>query len=157
MSGRTSKKSGMSLQRQIAARLRSGLLISDSDFTLLQSLRLRDGNYQSRWRRKHRAQVLIRHAKRRSTAKGLPFDLDRHVREIQARIDAGRCEMTGMPFDLLVPRARTSPSLHRVHPNKGYVYENVRVICFGMNAALGNWGEEALLQMVRWWERQRAT
>lgn len=42
-----------------------------------------------------------------------------------------------------------TPSLDRIKPELGYIKSNVRLICFGLNAALGNWGEEIFLLFAR--------
>lgn len=41
------------------------------------------------------------------------------------------------------------PSIDRVIPNLGYVYSNIRIVCFGMNAALGDWGEDKFKRLVK--------
>lgn len=54
---------------------------------------------------------------------------------------AGYCEMSGLPLKMEAGRRNwNSPSIHRVVPQQGYVIGNVRIICFGLNAALGEWG-----------------
>lgn len=95
-----------------------------------------------------RAQALISHARLRARRRGLPFDLDQHTDELQRRIDAGKCELTGLPFNLEGGRTWDSPSIDRIGPAKGYVLTNVRIILHAMNNALGDWGEGVLLRMV---------
>ncbi len=95
-----------------------------------------------------RAQCLVSYARKRARDHGHAFDLDSHVSNLQARIDAGKCELTGIPFTLNSGRRWDSPSLDRIKPEDGYVIENMRVILHGMNAALGNWGEYTLMNMV---------
>ena len=113
----------------------------------------RDHLRQREQRRKmeKRAQCAIAHARIRARRRGLPFDLDQHADEIQARIDAGRCEMTGLPFNLHGGRTWDSPSIDRIVPAEGYVIGNIRVILHAMNAALGDWGESVLRQVVEAW------
>ena len=75
----------------------------------------------------------------------------------------GRCAITGIPFDFstknifsstLRKRSSTSKrrpwvaSLDRVDPFKGYRPDNVRLICFAVNAAMNLWGENALYKIV---------
>lgn len=108
----------------------------------------KDREYQVRYRRKHRAKDLIRHAKERATKRRLPFDLSAHAWEIQQRIDAGLCELTGLPLNLNGGRTWDSPSLDRIVPAKGYTYENVRVVCHAANSALGDWGENKLIALA---------
>lgn len=59
--------------------------------------------------------------------------------------------MTELPLKVEGGRTWDSPSLDRVEPSKGYVYSNIRIISFGMNSALNNWGEETLEVMVTAW------
>lgn len=102
-----------------------------------------------------RAQGLIAHARIRAKRLGIPYALDDQVESIQAIIDIGVCEMTALRFDLTPGQRRhLSPSLDRKIPALGYVPGNVRVICYGMNAALGNWGEAALIEMMDAWRKK---
>jgi len=113
--------------------------------------------YQLKHYAKNRAALLVRGAKRRADKNSLPFDLYPHVKEIQCRIDAGKCELSGIALDLYAPaRAYNCPSLDRIIPAKGYLYSNVRVVCQAMNCALGSWGEAALEQVVRAWLARKA-
>jgi len=107
-------------------------------------------------RRRKRAQTLVTCARVRARRLGVPFSLGADVAELQRRIDKGFCELTGLPFDLDGVRCWASPSLDRIEPKLGYVLSNVRIVCWGMNLALSNWGEETLLMMVRAWLYQRS-
>lgn len=98
-----------------------------------------------------RAQCLINAARTRSRVKGLVFALDGFESALQARIDAGRCELSGVLFDPSPGRKANSPSLDRIEPAAGYVPGNVRVICHALNAALGDWGEDALAPIMAGW------
>ena len=100
-----------------------------------------------------RARALISGARLRSHKKGLPFDLDEHVDEIDWAFDIGRCQLTGVPFDFSSGRTWRSPSLDRIVPELGYIHGNVRVVCWGANSALGEWGLTAFKEMVCSWAR----
>lgn len=65
-------------------------------------------------------------------------------------IDAGHCEVTGARFEFGTHGPRT-PTLDRIKPALGYVSGNVRVVCFAINAGMGNWGEDALFEIVKEW------
>ena len=93
---------------------------------------------------KRRGLLMVRGARTRAKQSGLEFDLDQHKHEIQKRVDAGYCELTGIPFNLNGGRTWDTPSLDRVVPEKGYVYSNVRVVCRAINCMLGNWGPEIM-------------
>jgi hypothetical protein len=107
--------------------------------------------YRQTYDAENRGRLLVMESKRRSTRKNHPFDLDQHITELEERIKEG-CEMTGVAFNLHSRGATwNSPSLDRIDPQKGYVLSNIRVICFAMNAALGNWGEESLRSLMKKW------
>lgn len=102
-----------------------------------------------------RAMCLIAAARVRCRNKGILFDLDEFSEALQDRIDVGRCELSGVAFDLSPGRKPTSPSLDRIDPKKGYTPENVRVICHALNAGLGDWGEDAFAMIVTEWIKKR--
>lgn len=109
----------------------------------------------AKYRLTRRGAALVAQVKKRAKLKGLDFDLDAHVHDIQARIDAGVCEMTGVPFDLTPPqgshRRFNAPSLDRIDPKKGYTYDNVRVVLCLVNIALNDWGEDVLRDVMQRW------
>lgn len=109
----------------------------------------KDREYQTKYRRRNRARDLVRHARFRAHKKGLDFDLMNHISELQARIDAGECEISGLPFNLGGGRTWDSPSIDRIDPTKGYTLNNVRVVCHAVNSAMGDWGEARMLQIAR--------
>lgn len=114
---------------------------------------LREKN--ARRRIEKRAMCLIAAARTRSRNKGTYFALDGFAEELQRRIDAGRCEISGVDFDLSPGRKPNSPSLDRINPSLGYTPENVRVICHALNAALGDWGESGLAPIIAGWMLQK--
>jgi hypothetical protein len=111
--------------------------------------------YRKKYSREKRAYSLVLTAKKRALKRKLPFDLDMHRDDIQKRIDAGFCEISGIPFDLKNGRTFASPSIDRIVPSKGYLYSNIRIICDSMNMALSDWGEEVLFAVVTSWIKQR--
>jgi hypothetical protein len=105
-----------------------------------------------------KATNIVSNIKRRAKEKGLPFDLDKHVPEIQARIDIGLCELSGIPFVWgLRGRCALTASVDRIIPAKGYVYTNIRLICLALNVAFNNWGEEIAFRIFEAVKRKRAT
>lgn len=99
-------------------------------------------------RKNNRAYELIRHAKQRAEKKRLPFDLAGYSTEIQRRIDNGLCEVTGLPLNLEGGRTWDSPSLDRIEPKNGYLYANIRIVCHAINSAMGDWGEQKVVQLA---------
>lgn len=63
----------------------------------------------------------------------------------------GFCELCGLPFDYDSSKSFFSPSIDRIKPNEGYVLANIRVIAFGLNVAINEWGEETLKTAMRAW------
>lgn len=111
--------------------------------------RERENQYQLNYRKRYRAKDLVRHAKYRALKKGVPYDLDQHLEQIQRRIDNGFCEVTGLPFNLEGGRTWDSPSLDRIIPERGYTIQNLRVVCHAANSAMGDWGEQKIVDMAR--------
>jgi len=113
--------------------------------------------YARNYRVKNKAAYLAAECRRRCLKKGLEYNLD--VAELQRRIELGVCELTGYPLELSPvnykwERRPNTPSLDRINPKEGYTMKNVRVVCTAVNLALSNWGEEALLPIVRMWARK---
>jgi len=109
-------------------------------------------NYHREYNAKNRGILLVREAMRRAVNKGLPCDLQNYIETLAARVHVGRCEMTGVTLNLRASVIEwNSPSLDRIVPKKGYVYSNIRVVCFAMNASLGNWGESILRSLMSVW------
>lgn len=62
-----------------------------------------------------------------------------------------KCEITGIPFTF-EPKDPTSLSIDRINPQVGYIPENVRFVCWWVNAAMGNWGLKKLKELIKEWE-----
>ena len=105
---------------------------------------------------KRRAYFLVREAQERAIRKQLPFDLWDHFALLEERLDRGVCEASGLPFSLaydgLTP---LSPSIDRIEPATGYVYGNIRVIAWSLNAAFGSWGEDQFERIATAWLANR--
>lgn len=104
----------------------------------------------------NRSRFLVAQMKKRAKDKGLPFDLDKHAEDIQRRIDAGFCELTGYPFDLTPcdvkgVRKFNGPSVDRIDNDKGYTYDNIRIVLSIVNYAMNIWGEDVLREVMEHW------
>lgn len=56
----------------------------------------------------------------------------------------GKCELTGIPFDLTKKdwaRRPYAPSLDRIDSSGDYTIDNTRMVCCAINIALNEWGE----------------
>jgi hypothetical protein len=98
------------------------------------------------WREKNRGYALVNVAKHRAKSRGIPFDLD--GRDIQARIDNGQCELTGIAFNLTEARAWNAPSLDQIKPGQGYTKNNVRVVLYAVNVMANTWGHQRIMEIA---------
>lgn len=95
---------------------------------------------------------LISAARTRAWEMNLDFDLKQHRAELVSRISMRTCELSGMPLKASKgSRSPNSISLDRIDPAKGYVYSNIRVVAWCLNAAFGNWGSEEFEKYARAW------
>lgn len=102
--------------------------------------------YEREWSRGNRAKKLISQARFRAKKKGLPFDLD--VAAMEQRLATGRCQLTGIKFNLEGGRTWDSPSLDRVNSKLGYVMGNVRWVLDCVNVMANTWGSEKILEIA---------
>lgn len=101
---------------------------------------------------KRRFDAQLRAAAHRARRQGLPFNLDQYRDLLWARWQRMRCELSGVELELSDgPPGPLTPSLDRRVPELGYVYHNVRVVAWGLNAAMGTWGEQPTLRLMRAW------
>jgi len=94
------------------------------------------------------ASIQISNSRRRVQAKGLPYDLTKEW--LIAKLKAGKCELTGLPFifDYKQRAGPQSPTLDRILPELGYTKANTRVICFSVNCLLSEYGDAEALRMA---------
>lgn len=120
----------------------------------------KDKAYGLAYRRKYAWKALLQHAKKRAAKFGWAYDLDQHTDELIARLGKMKCELTGVPLVNGAgagsggKRYWNTASLDRIDRNKGYTYDNVRLVCWAMNCAMGTWGETILRDvMTRWLDK----
>lgn len=108
---------------------------------------------------KRRAAVLLDAAKTRARLKCVSFKVSPGERErLQRVIDEGRCELTGLAFEMNSGRRLftwNSPSIDRIEPSEGYVDGNLRVVVYALNAGIGPWGEDVYARVARAYLRRR--
>jgi hypothetical protein len=96
------------------------------------------------------AVLLLNYARDRAKRGNLAFDLDREF--IARKLSNGVCELSGLPIERVSPgEYRThpfAPSLDRIIPANGYLKSNVRLVCFAVNRARSDWGDEVLLKIA---------
>ena len=94
--------------------------------------------------------MLLNNAKDRARKSGVSFDLSREF--IEKKLEAGACELSGIQFVRMPQRQHRAhpfaPSLDKIDPTKGYVDGNVRMLCFAVNQARSDFGDEVLLTVA---------
>lgn len=93
-------------------------------------------------------------AKYRAKKLNISFNLDSKYLEGIWEEQQGRCAVSGRDFDLSRPNIEAStrpnsPSLDRINPKEGYIKGNVRIVCYQVNTALNEYGEEALISLCK--------
>jgi hypothetical protein len=94
-------------------------------------------------------------AKKRARLKGIECKLAPHREQLIERLSTGHCELTGIPFAFNTGELWDSPTLDRLDPNVGYVYDNIRIVIFAANTMLGNWGEDTAARVAEAFLSQR--
>ena len=89
----------------------------------------------------------------RSENLGREFQLTHLQLASKMRETKGRCEVTGLLFtkNKADTRARQRPFIHsvdRIDSSKGYTPNNIRIVCFSVNMAMSNWGEQVFSEMA---------
>lgn len=89
------------------------------------------------------------HSRTRSSAKkrGLIYELSPEW--FLAKLEAGVCELTGLPFGRSGFGDPNAPSPDRLDNEIGYTDENTRVILWWINQAKGPWPEDVFQSLMR--------
>lgn len=97
------------------------------------------------------ASRLVHSAKKRAAFRGVEFSVT--TAWVQKKLDAGKCEVTGLAFDFGKPKGSRmnarAPSLDRIRPGGGYTEANCQVVCLQYNLAKSEWGPAMLAEMAR--------
>lgn len=100
-----------------------------------------------------RANRLVKGAKVRASVIRVPFDIN--AEWVLERLIAGKCEVTGIPFDFARDRREPdgerrmfAPSLDQRVPRGGYTKENIQVVVWCYNAAKGSGTDADVLKMA---------
>lgn len=101
---------------------------------------------------KGRATKMWHNAKRRSEKTNANVSVD--VLWITNKLNAGNCELTGLPFDLTPSSEFSSnpyaPSLDKINSKiKDYTPENTRVVLAAVNTSLNEYGTEIMIPILR--------
>lgn len=94
--------------------------------------------------------VAVSKAKERAQIKSVPFDLNHEMLDLILERQDWCYAVSGLPFDRRANApAAFRPSIDRIEPRKGYVADNVRIVCRIVNLAMSDWGSEPLLKVAR--------
>lgn len=87
-----------------------------------------------------RAGQICNKAKGRAKRKGLEYSITKEY--VLEKMEAGHCEVTGLPFVLGLKRGPYSPSLDRIDSTIGYTEDNTRLVLWAINVGCSDWGLE---------------
>jgi hypothetical protein len=93
------------------------------------------------------ARRLFTRARRRARDGALPFSIS--LDDIRAKVIAGICEVSGLPFVIGQPGHIYTPSIDQIRAGEGYTQQNTRVVLWGINVACHTWGLEAITEIFR--------
>jgi len=95
---------------------------------------------------------IYKSAESRSREKNKEFTIGfDDIKEV-GRSQLWKCKVTGIDFDLSpINGKRTrpfAPRIDRIDSSKGYTPDNIRLVCFAVNMAMNEWGDEVFDRMV---------
>jgi hypothetical protein len=97
-----------------------------------------------------RLRTALRQARDRAAQRNWAFDLDEEFLVNLAATQNRRCAVSGIEFSHGARgRHPFVISLDRIDAKKGYTKDNVRLVCFIVNIALSDFGDDALITMAR--------
>lgn len=102
---------------------------------------------------RHKATSMLNGARTRAAKKGIACTIS--CEWIEDKLRNGRCEVTGMKFNLDPPSSkfnsnnRNAPSLDRIDSAFGYTPDNVQVVIWHYNAAKSEYTTKQFIQMAR--------
>ena len=69
---------------------------------------------------------------------------------IRERLAPQRCELTGLRLEFsMVSNNPFKPSLDRIDTRRGYHPDNVRIVAWGINNMLNNWGDDVAYVLAK--------
>ena len=96
--------------------------------------------------------AILRRSRRSARSRNLANDIDMEVLRSLWEAQQGRCAVSGLAFSEeghphAFVKTPFAPSLDRIDSSKGYVKENVRLVCMAANFALNQWGDGVLRRL----------
>lgn len=103
-----------------------------------------------RWNAENQAKRLLNAC--RQSAKGRRLEFGLVLEEVEALLAPMTCAATGLPLtwehDGDTRRNPWAPSIDRIDCSKGYLQDNVRVVCTLYNVARADWPDEAVTTLA---------
>jgi hypothetical protein len=99
-----------------------------------------------------KAESMINNSKNSAKKRGHTHTLTKE--DLIPALEKGVCELTGIPFSFQPALDKKhmnlySPSADRLDNNKGYHKDNIRVVLWAVNRAVGEDGDEAMLPILK--------
>ena len=97
--------------------------------------------------------ALFRRVRSSAKSRNLACEIDVEFLHSLWEVQQGHCAVSGLEFTDEVHReafVKTpfAPSVDRINSSKGYVKDNVRLVCTAANFALNQWGDDVLRRVA---------
>lgn len=98
------------------------------------------------------AWLLYNSAQRGATNRNLAFDIT--YSDVLKLVRTGKCAVSGIPFDrrqkpTIQPDLPFRASLDRIDNTKGYIKDNIQVVCRIYNHAKWNWNSDDVITLAK--------
>ncbi len=98
-------------------------------------------------------QVILNRTRRSARARNLAMDIDLEFLRSLWEAQQGCCAVSGLaftdePHKEAFVKTPFAPSVDRIDSSRGYLKENVRLVCMAANFALNQWGDDVLRRLA---------
>lgn len=122
-------------------------------YLAVKRIEVREKYHVNKTNYKYRLRTLLNASRRNAKNKQVPFDIDLDYVNSLWDSQNGCCLLTKRQFDLNPQNEFVAnplaPSLDRIIPKLGYVKGNVRLIVWGLNVAINEFGLEHFLELAQ--------
>jgi hypothetical protein len=98
-----------------------------------------------------RALQMVRSCKKSAKRRNIVFNIS--IEDVLPGVQSKNCQLTGIPFNLKPPEKKAmnlyAPSIDRIDNNKGYTKDNIRIVLWAVNRAVGEDGDEVMLPILK--------
>ena len=118
-----------------------------SDANKKHALSIQQAGARARWGEQDSFREFLRRARKSVTRKGLDLDLTLDDIKVVWNNQRGKCPYTG--WDLELPKSTSkkkhnTASLDRINSSRGYVVDNIQIVCVMANFAKSDFDEEIM-------------